>query len=201
MAWSKRDYDNDPDNLKSLRDVHCLEDLVDKFYLKGKAYASRKRKMQNILENIKDLKGNCLELAFGFGTSIYVLLETYPNLTIDTFDFSESVSKLIPMMRKYHGPRLRHLWIGRCENIPVRDNTYDFINSQSIFERLNEAQYNDTVKECFRVLKPNGMMGVWVDQSRDGDTQHIRVRSHESTAKEITKFGFKKITNHIFRKI
>ena len=197
MAWKKKDYDNDAENLLLLANVNNLQQLDSLSIQKGYKY-KRFNKMAHFLYHIKDLEGIGLELAFGFGESLAILFETYPKLIMDCFDFSRSVRKLIPIFKSEY-PRIRHIWVGRCEQIPIKNNQYDFINAQSIFEHLNNEQFHLTLQECFRVLKPNGIMGVWVDQGNDGK-QHIRCKPHNLAAKEISKYGFKPLTDHIFRK-
>ena len=198
MTWGKKEYDGDVANIEQLKDVTNLQQLREVNEKYGYT-RTRYERMDNFLRNVTELKGLGLELAFGFGSALLVIVDNYPDIIMDAFDWSDSMAKLIPIFERDLKGRVRKVWQGSCESIPMPDNTYDFVDAQSIFEHLTDDQYDKTLKECYRVLKPGGLLGVWVDQTPD-KKQHTRCKPHDKAAAEVVTYGFKKITNHVFRK-
>lgn len=159
----------------------------------------RHRKIMHQYKGIK-LKGHGLELAFGWGTSTKWLLENYEDITLDGLDFSEYMEKNIPILRDIFGDRIRDFWRGDVQEIEKPDNHYDFINSCSVFEHLPDCVYWNTLKECYRVLKPGGLMGVWLDRGEQ-DGQHLRMDKPKVTRRDMESVGFKAIHNYLYTKV
>ena len=194
------EYTVDPENIKYVNQMKVPSDLFDKWYnthyngSKKKVIDNRIDKINNIYNNGSlDVSGRALELGFSFGESLYVLHNWYPNVVFDAFDFCQLFSSLIPLMKGLLGKSLDDVWIGDAQNIPKEDNYYDFINSASFFEHLPKEVYDNVLKECFRVLKPGKMIGVYLDH-------HVGFVSVEQTKSEMVSAGFIPVTDYVFRK-
>ena len=77
-------------------------------------------------------------------------------------------------------------------------NYYDWINCCDFFEHVPEAAYWLILKEVKRVLKPGGLMGVYVGQPKL--VQHIRIVPPEQTRKEMESVGYKALSNFLYTK-
>jgi predicted SAM-dependent methyltransferase len=49
-------------------------------------------------------------------------------------------------------------FLDASKRFPFEDNTFDFIFSEHIFEHLKFKESCNMISECFRILKPNGVM-------------------------------------------
>jgi len=45
----------------------------------------------------------------------------------------------------------------------LKENSYDLIYSHAVLEHVRSKEFKDTIKECFRLLKPDGVMSHVVD--------------------------------------
>jgi cyclopropane fatty-acyl-phospholipid synthase-like methyltransferase len=155
-------------------------------------------KIINIWNNIQ-LNGHGLELGFNWGGSVKWLLDRYSNIKIDGIDFSPYMQGNVDVFKEVYGDRVHDFWEASINKIDKPDNYYDFINSCSIFEHLPDCIYYDTIKECYRTLKPNGYLGVYLDTGRAEGT-HIRMDSLAVTKADLLSVGFIQINNYLFKK-
>ncbi len=51
-------------------------------------------------------------------------------------------------------------YLNAAKNFPFQDNTFDYIFSEHMIEHINREQGADMLKECYRVLKPGGVLRV-----------------------------------------
>lgn len=196
----------EPENVKYINQFNSADDLKNNWYnihynhSPIKVIDKRIKKLNNIYNNGKiPVKGHGLEMAFSFGESIYVLMNWYKDITLDGLDFNPLLGKIIPYIKELNGERVQDLWIGDAQNVPAGDGYYDFINSCSFFEHLPEDVYWNIVNECYRLLKPNGFLYVYLDEGKNYG-EHIRCVPVEQTKMELEKIGFISVNNYIFRK-
>jgi len=45
----------------------------------------------------------------------------------------------------------------------LKSNSFDLIYSQAVLEHVRHGEFNDVISECYRLLKPNGVMSHQVD--------------------------------------
>ena len=193
-----------------LQTFNHASDLITKWYRKPRdgrnsntPEQGREEKMLHCYENkgnVKKLIGKGLELGFGLGTSTHWLLEKNNNIVLDGIDFQTNLQKIIPFLKELYGEKIGDYSIGDMQQINKPDSYYDFINSSSIWEHLTDEVYWNTLKECYRVLKPQGKIYVYVDQSAPNIGEHIRVVGPEVTRREMESIGFKGLTNYVYRK-
>ncbi len=205
FAYSRESYEADAETNEQLSWFSTPADLVTRWYLhdyhgKGVSVAeNRDRKMSHVYPPIvPPLAGHGLELGFGFGESLFWLFATMPDITADALDFARTHEPLIPLLKALHGDRLREVWIGDAASVPKPDGHYDWINAASIFEHLPDDAYWQVVTECYRLLKPGGRMGVYLDIS-PGE-QHVRIVSPKQTRRELESVGFRAITDYLYEK-
>ena len=206
FEYSKEFLMNDPENTKYVETFNTPEDLVNKWYNVRYNNASKRvidnriDKLNNIYNNGKlPINGHGLEMAFGFGESIYVLLNWYKDIKLDALDFNPLFNKIAPLIKELNGERLSEIWIGDAQNVPKTDGYYDFINSCSFFEHLPEDVYWNVAKECYRLIRPGGLLYLYLDGGQNYG-EHIRCVPVEQTKKEMESIGFVSISNYIYRK-
>lgn len=203
MIYTLEDYKNDVSRNERLTTINSFEDLYNKWFYKnfqGQFVLERRKiKMEKPYQNILGLMGHGLELGFAWGTSTYVLLTKYSNITLDLLDFLECYEKIGNIFKNYYATRIKDIFICNSRNIPVRDNVYDFINSQSFFEHLTEEDYWSTLRECKRTLKQDGHFFVYVDQTVGKDNpEHVRVKPFNEIRAEIESVGFEALSDFHF---
>lgn len=198
--YSVEAYKNDPENIKYCELFNEPEDLIKQWYEikysggKETILQRKKKKLCNIYDDVEDFEGHGLELGFGFGVSLYTLFEWYPRITMDALDFNPLLDKIVPLLKKLND-RLQKIWIGDSQEV---EGQYDFINSCSFFEHLPDEVYWKTIERCYKILKPGGFFGVYLDQSKG--PEHIRIRKPHITRKELEQVGFKAKTDYLFVK-
>ena len=179
--------------------INCKEELIEQEYI-GKKGMYKKKQVDKLkmLYGKSGIKGHGLECAFSCGTSLYWLANLYPKLTFDAFDFNYVLVKIIPFIKEILGDRLKEIWIGNAMDIKKPDNHYEWINSCDFFEHVPEAAYWPIIKEVYRILKPGGLLGVYVGQPKL--VQHIRIVPPEQTKKELESIGFNALSDYLYTK-
>ena len=204
FEYSEQAYADDEQTNEELTRFENPFDLVSRWYLHDfhghghPVIAVRQAKLAHPYGDVPTLEGHGLELAFGYGESMFWLLSRYPNITLDGCDFCRTHDKLIPLFKGLFGTRVGDLWIGDAADVPKHDETYDFINCASFFEHLPDDVYWAVARESFRLLKPGGRLFVWVDTDVGG--QHIRVVPPDQTRREMESLGFIAESDYRFRK-
>lgn len=160
----------------------------------------RHQKISHIWGTMDELTGHGLELGFNWGGSIKWLLDRYPEVTLDGVDFAPYIFGNVPVFKEVFGERVVDFMEASCSKIPKPDGTYDFINSCSVFEHLPDCVYWDTLKECRRLLKEGGLLGVYLDEGR-AEGKHLRMDPVGVTVADLEKNGFERVTNYLFRKV
>lgn len=160
----------------------------------------RASKISHSWGDVLELAGVGLEIGFNWGGSLKWLIDRYPGVTMDGVDFSSYMVGNAPVFKEVFGDRARDFMEASCHEVPKPDETYDFINACSIFEHLPDCVYWKAIKECWRLLKPGGLLGVYLDQGRPGGT-HLRMDPVDVTVRDLTSNGFERVTDYRFRKV
>lgn len=92
-------------------------------------------------------------LDLGCGNSSYLNREEFGNISYLGVDLSFNALKSIP--RKMRG---RHFILGTNEILPIKGNTINTVMSIAALYYLNEKELISVFKDCFRVLKRNGIV-------------------------------------------
>jgi len=197
-------YQDYPENEKVAQSLNTVDEL--------RAYSQKmlsKRNIKNLhcFGKVKELKGHGIELGFNFGCSVMWLLDRYKEAVLDGIDFQDRVLKVVPLLRQMYGERVGEFWIGDTQDTGRPDDHYDFITALSIWEHLTDEAYFNTLKECYRILKPGGTIYVYVDGCEEKhrttaavNARHIRCVTLPQTVTEMQEAGFERVDNFRFRK-
>ncbi|MDB3944465.1 methyltransferase domain-containing protein [Gammaproteobacteria bacterium] len=93
---------------------------------------------------------------------------------------------------------MRDCWCADMSSIAKPADYYNFINSCSVFEHLPDCVYPHTLRECFRALKPGGVIEVYLNT--DIGEIHIRIDPVEKTRDDMENVGFTAINDYFFIK-
>ena len=84
-------------------------------------------------------------------------LASFPDLVLPDILYKSNIeSMLLSVNGSYHSEGLLSLK-------GLKDSSYDLIYSQAVLEHVRRHEFEDTMKECYRLLSPNGVMSHWVD--------------------------------------
>lgn len=106
-----------------------------------------------------NLKGNVLELGAGYSWLTAEISKVNKVENAYCCDFSkEAMVNVAPRVFKKLNANTKKITrvVGDFSNIPVEDNTFDFIIFEAAFHHV--VDYKKTLKELRRVLKPNGVI-------------------------------------------
>jgi len=95
-----------------------------------------------------------IEFGCGRGT-ISLYLNRYEGMTVSLFDMSGEAVKLARANFSCHGGDGR-IFIANSARVPVDDTAYDLAFSIGLLEHLTD--YERTLEEMYRVLRPGGML-------------------------------------------
>ncbi len=159
--------------------------------------------------------GTMLDVGCGEGRHIFGVMQDYPmmrciGLDMDDeslekaeegYEYFESISKAGAEFLK-----------GSAYSLPFPNDTFDLVVCSEVLEHLHE--YDDAVKEIFRVLKPGGKFyasvpASWPEKicwllSKDYQNQpggHLRIFNQKKLVKEIEESGFKFLSSEKFHAI
>ena len=144
--------------------------------------------MDNLInhkERKHDLEGRELLRKICIGNGIDVGCADRPiNDEVDTLDLN---------------PLYNPKFVGNIENMPIEDNTYDFLIASHILEHVDNTI--DTLKEFKRVIKVGGSVGImvphgeYVDHVDLGDSSmgHRMLFSEKTLEKYMQHVGFNSI--------
>ena len=163
---------------------------------------------------LKD-EGTMLDVGCGEGRHIFGVMQDYPmmkciGLDMDDeslekaeegYEYFESISKAGAEFLK-----------GSAYSLPFPNNTFDLVVCSEVLEHLHE--YDDAVKEIFRVLKPGGKFyasvpASWPEKicwflSKEYQNQpggHLRIFDQKKLIHQIEESGFKFLASEKFHAI
>jgi ubiquinone/menaquinone biosynthesis C-methylase UbiE len=116
-----------------------------------------------IPENVADSRAplTILDIGSGEGTSVFPLIELFPNAHIIASDLS---TPLLRALRRWHGqhyPGHDQLWVMQldAEETVFEDNQIDIVTGAHILHHLGDL--SKALREIRRVLKPGGVAAFW----------------------------------------
>lgn len=107
-----------------------------------------------------------LDLGCGTGRFLDFVKQTWPRLSVLGLDMSEPYLRYA--RRHLAGRSKISLIIGKAEELPCPDNSLDAITSIFLLHELPPHVRRSVLRECARVLKPNGRL-VLLDSLQRGD--------------------------------
>ena len=97
--------------------------------------------------------GRALEIGCGQGVGVEIISDLFRAKKIDAFDLDPEMIRRAEKRLNKFGDSLK-LWIGDVTKIPADDNSYDAVFDFGVIHHV--PNWQDAVKEIYRVLKPGG---------------------------------------------
>lgn len=166
--------------------INSSEDLLKNYHRQANYFQRTQEWFTDV-----PIKGDVLELGHNDGKTIWWLSNNTPAITnIDCIDFNESLKKLEGPLRELI-PTIRDVWYADCRNIKKPDNSYDCITSLDFYEHLPNDIYQDSISECFRLLKEGGLICVYLGKGTGiHHPEHINVIPDEKVIGDMCAKGF-----------
>ncbi|MEB3229191.1 MAG: class I SAM-dependent methyltransferase [Synechocystis sp.] len=140
-----------------------LYDLQVELLFNGTSDAMRRR----ILKPLKQALGNngnrrltILDLACGTGRTLKFLAATFPLASLHGLDLSPTYLRKAQQVLNQAGVSLPQLLQGNGEALPYQDNLFDLVTNVYLLHELPAPVRQTVLSECFRVLKPGGILMV-----------------------------------------
>ena len=177
-----------------------------KILAKGMA-RGHKEFYKNALKSINPKKDDKY-LEIGFGSGIFINKYMSHVSKIAGIDYSEDMVKLASdINRKLVESGKVELKLGNASSLPWTDNEFTVVATIETFFFLNETE--KTLKEIFRVLKPEGRLIIEMAFNKDDGVDHkkyikkmgLKLYSGEEMEKLLKKAGFKDIVIDYYKAI
>lgn len=109
-----------------------------------------------LIKRVIEGRGFSTSIEFGCGRgTISLYLNLYEYFNVAAFDISEDAMNLARANFDFHSGK-GDLFVAESTKVSVPDAAYDLVVSIGLLEHL--SNYEDTLREMYRVLKPGGMM-------------------------------------------
>jgi ubiquinone/menaquinone biosynthesis C-methylase UbiE len=130
------------------------------FVPKGKNPASQRQfnlyHYYQLIERLIRGKGYTTSIEFGCGRgTISLYLNKYSGIDVSLFDLSEDGTNLARANFEYHGAH-GHCFVADSAKVPVSSEQFDLVVSIGLLEHL--PNYEDTLREMYRVMRRGGML-------------------------------------------
>ncbi len=112
-----------------------------------------------------------LEIGFGTGATIIELASKYKTTNFYGVEASELMHKMALKRLKFCGlsKKINLIYKGQEKNMPYPDNMFDKIYAESIFAIQEGKELEKSLQDCYRILKPGGMLlfneSIWLDST------------------------------------
>ncbi|AAQ00085.1 MULTISPECIES: class I SAM-dependent methyltransferase [Prochlorococcus] len=143
-----------------------LYDMQVEILFNGTADAMRRRVISPLKEGLElGFSSNnfanykVLDIATGTGRTLKQIRSAIPEIELVGLDLSTSYLKQASKyLNNYQKSELVQLVKGNAERMPLLDNSFHAITCVFLFHELPSKARQNVLKECFRVLKPNGSL-------------------------------------------
>jgi ubiquinone/menaquinone biosynthesis C-methylase UbiE len=118
-----------------------------------------------------------IDMGSGTGVGASILSEIFTNVRIYAVEISENfIKQIMPLVFKHFNADINRIQrvVGDFNQIELENETIDKIIELDSFHHSEDL--NKTLKECFRVLKPDGVM-VCVDRGWPDSTSQFEINS------------------------
>ena len=134
-------------------DISSHYDFLNHFLSLGIDIFWRKKfiKKMNLSNNT-----SLLDVACGTGDVCFEIQKKY-NISITGLDLSENMIILANKKAQQNNQQIKFIH-GDGENLPFKDNTFDYLTISYGFRNI--SNYEKALKEFYRVLKPEGRLGI-----------------------------------------
>ncbi|MFM1841611.1 MAG: hypothetical protein RLZZ490_342 [Cyanobacteriota bacterium] len=140
-----------------------LYDLQVELLFNGTSDAMRRRILKPIKEKLgmdNNLPLKVLDVACGTGRTLKFLAAGFPNASLHGLDLSPSYLRKAQRILNQVGVSLPQLIQGNGENLPYQNDLFDLVTNIYLLHELPGPVRQTVLAECFRVLKPGGILMV-----------------------------------------
>ncbi len=142
-----------------------IYDIQVEILFNGTADAMRRRVIAPLqtginkyFPKINDSSLKILDLATGTGRTLQQLRSAFPKSELIGLDLSASYLKQASKYLNNSDNELVQLVKGNAEKVPMLDQSFHAITCVFLFHELPGKARDNVIKECFRLLKPNGVL-------------------------------------------
>ncbi|MEK7472867.1 MAG: class I SAM-dependent methyltransferase [Patescibacteria group bacterium] len=147
-----------------------------------------KHKLKLVFNEIKNGKGNILDVGVGYGFIEDLIVKNNLNFNMSGLDISKQI--IINANKKYRGKFI----VGNITKIKFIDNQFDYVLALDILEHLSSEELNKGLGEIYRIMKSNGKLIISVPlNENDHDSKqnhHIQKFNLEKIIKTLKKSNF-----------
>lgn len=140
-----------------------LYDLQVEILFNGTSDAMRRRILKPLKQKLgKDshLPLKMLDVACGTGKTLKFLAASFPKASLHGVDLSPTYLRKAQQILNQAGVVLPQLIQGNAENLPYQEGLFDVVTSVYLFHELPAPVRQTVLADCFRVLKPGGILMV-----------------------------------------
>jgi SAM-dependent methyltransferase len=109
------------------------------------------------------LSGQVLEVGAGRGSTSRRILATFPQVELTATDVDDGALSDLRAWEGKFGRRLRVMQADVLQ-LPFDRSVFDVVLALNVFWRLSDDEVAKAVRECIRVVRPGGLLGI--SQSR-----------------------------------
>jgi len=138
------------------------------------------------VEKYVENRGVSLDIGYGPGSMVYAASKMFNlALGVDVHLQNKEVSEEIAK----HGCKNFRLYVGEGTNIPLADETVDFIHTWTVFMHLGKARnVSAYLKECYRVLRDRGVAVIYFARMNRQKPHETKEEWKESIEAEVDMY-------------
>jgi ubiquinone/menaquinone biosynthesis C-methylase UbiE len=140
-----------------------------------------------ITQNINIKNSVLVEVGCGRGDFFKIYFENGAKEVLGV-DLEDVVSKKIKFDNQYL--KKEYFKVGTAQKLPLEDNFADILTFITSFHHIPDTEMENALKECFRVLKPNGKVFILEPAHRKGNDSYFEILEYIENEIEIQKKGF-----------
>ena len=126
--------------------------------MRRRVIAPLKTGINKYFPEINDSSLKILDLATGTGRTLQQLRSAFPKSELTGLDLSASYLKQASKYLNNSNNELVQLINGNAEKVPLLDQSFHAITCVFLIHELPGEARDNVIKECFRLLKPNGVL-------------------------------------------
>ncbi len=142
-----------------------IYDIQVEILFNGTADAMRRRVISplkngilNSFPGVDDSNLKIFDIATGTGRTLQQIRSAFQNSELTGLDLSTSYLKQASKYLNNSENELVQLIKGNAEKVPILDNSFHAITCVFLFHELPGQARENVIKECYRLLKPNGVL-------------------------------------------
>ncbi len=126
--------------------------------MRRRVIAPLKTEINKYFPETNDSSLKILDLATGTGRTLQQIRSAFPKSELTGLDLSSSYLKQASKYLNNGENELVQLIKGNAERVPILDQSFQAITCVFLFHELPGKARDNVIKECYRLLKPNGVL-------------------------------------------